>query len=168
MHACYIIYDSNNFTYNGYTVNFERRIRQHNKEIKGGARYTSLHGPWNYLMQIESEQFTKNIALSFEWSVKYPTNKRPRPRMYNGVLGRINSIPLVLKNPKFCSYTYTIRIIDEYYEYLKDLCKEFPNVSIIPFTTAVTTQDVATIQELSMSLEELTLHPHHNTFEADV
>ena len=35
-HSCYILYNQNGLTYNGYTVNFKRRIRQHNGEIKGG------------------------------------------------------------------------------------------------------------------------------------
>jgi len=43
MHYCYIIFifDAFGSTYNGYTVNREIRIRQHNGEIKGGARFTA-------------------------------------------------------------------------------------------------------------------------------
>ena len=40
MYLVYII-KSDNKSYVGMTNNFDRRIRQHNKEIKGGARYTS-------------------------------------------------------------------------------------------------------------------------------
>jgi len=47
------------------------------------------------------EAFTYRKALSLEWHIKYPTNKRPRPKQYNGALGRLSSLDLVLKNPKF-------------------------------------------------------------------
>ncbi|MAZ80148.1 MAG: hypothetical protein CMD72_05340 [Gammaproteobacteria bacterium] len=35
-----------NYTYNGCTNNFKRRIQQHNSEIKGGAECTSRRGSW--------------------------------------------------------------------------------------------------------------------------
>ena len=36
------------FHYVGCTTNLKRRIRQHNGEIKGGGKYTSMHRPWAY------------------------------------------------------------------------------------------------------------------------
>lgn len=130
-HSCYILSNTTGKTYNGYTVNFERRLRQHNGEIKGGARYTTGKGPWEYILKIESESFTKNIALSLEWSVRYPTNKKPRPCEYNGPLGRIKSIPLILRNPKFRDYKMRISVSQKYKETLIELCKDFSNVDII-------------------------------------
>jgi len=48
----YIIYllvnSINNCTYVGITNNSERRIRQHNKELVGGAKYTSKTNTWKY------------------------------------------------------------------------------------------------------------------------
>ena len=44
----YIVYllintdNTNNYTYLGITNNSNRRLRQHNREIKGGAKYTKL------------------------------------------------------------------------------------------------------------------------------
>ena len=97
---CYILANACNQTYNGYTNNLSRRVRQHNSEIKGGARYTCGKGPWEYIAVItcDDEAFTMRRALSLEWSIKYPTNKRPRPREYQGASGRINSLSLVFSN----------------------------------------------------------------------
>jgi predicted GIY-YIG superfamily endonuclease len=116
-HYCYILYnDFNTSTYNGYTVNLERRLRQHNCEIKGGARFTTnqvkRYGPdfkWKYLTVITCDDpaFTKNVALSLEWSIRYPTNRRPRPRQYNSPQGRLESLECVFSNPKFCQYKFS-------------------------------------------------------------
>ena len=37
------------YTYSGVTTNLARRLRQHNKEIKGGAKYTAMRGPWHVI-----------------------------------------------------------------------------------------------------------------------
>ena len=112
MHYCYILYnDDNNKTYNGYTVNPLRRIRQHNSEIKGGAKYTTkCKVEWKYLLIIESEQFDKNNALCFEWMLKYPTRKKPKPREFQGIKGRLKSLPLVLSYEKFENMNFKIKI----------------------------------------------------------
>tara|TARA_B100001248_G_scaffold262234_1_gene256867 strand:+ start:328 stop:657 length:330 start_codon:yes stop_codon:yes gene_type:complete len=61
----------NNRTYVGITNNLERRIRQHNGEIKGGAKYTHNfkgNGEWQYHLHISG--LTKSESLSLERSVK--------------------------------------------------------------------------------------------------
>lgn len=43
---CYILYldhPTRSLTYVGVTVNFERRLRQHNAELLGGALYTTMN-----------------------------------------------------------------------------------------------------------------------------
>lgn len=112
---CYILYNThNNQTYNGFTVNLERRLRQHNSEIKGGAKFTTracnhnINLKWKYLAIIWSPEFTKHTALSCEWSIKYPTNKRPRPKEYNGAIGRLKSLMHVFTNPKFASFKFHV------------------------------------------------------------
>ena len=42
-YVCYIL-KCGNYTYNGCTNNFKRRIRQHNGEIVGGAKCTFRRG----------------------------------------------------------------------------------------------------------------------------
>ncbi len=39
---CYLLYTDHNQTYIGATVDLERRLRQHNKEIQGGAKATGI------------------------------------------------------------------------------------------------------------------------------
>ena len=129
-HSCYILYNANGQTYNGYTVCFERRLRQHNSEIKGGAKFTSNKGPWKYLVKVQSEYFDSQLALRYEWQLKYPTNKRPRPREYNGPLGRIQSIPLVIANQKFANIPMQIQVAPEYFNLLRGLCAPFDHIEV--------------------------------------
>lgn len=108
-HICYILYnDTNNATYNGYTNNLPRRLRQHNGEIKGGARYTTHqclknNVTWKVLCAVTSDSpvFDKRKALSLEWHIRYPTNKRPRPYEFNGAQGRLRGLQLAMQNDKF-------------------------------------------------------------------
>jgi len=76
----YIVYlitnTKNNCTYIGITNNPERRIRQHNGEIKGGARYTSSkkeNGVWEYYAFIFG--LNKNEALSIEKKIHIRSRK---------------------------------------------------------------------------------------------
>lgn|SRR3989344_2463332 len=56
------------FFYVGSTTDFNRRLRQHNGDVKGGGRYTAKHRPWRmralfgpYLDR--SEAFKAEMAL---------------------------------------------------------------------------------------------------------
>ncbi len=73
MSFVYFIQSTNGSTYIGATVNLDKRIRQHNKEIKGGASATSikvLQGEvWSYVCYVENFP-TWNEALKFEWRWK--------------------------------------------------------------------------------------------------
>lgn len=69
----YFIQSSNGSTYIGATVDLDKRIRQHNKEIKGGATATSIkvnNGEvWSYVCYVENFP-SWNEALKFEWRWK--------------------------------------------------------------------------------------------------
>ena len=73
MSYVYFIESTNGYTYIGATVNLDKRIRQHNKEIKGGAVATTnkvLNGEvWSYVCYVENFP-TYNEALKFEWRWK--------------------------------------------------------------------------------------------------
>ena len=62
-------------TYIGATIDVNRRLRQHNKEIKGGAKYTK-HGQWTIIAYVSGFPTWKE-ALKFEWKWKQLSRKSP-------------------------------------------------------------------------------------------
>ena len=64
-----------NHSYIGFTNNPIRRLRQHNKEIKGGAKATTnKDSEWEFAVLITG--FSDKInALSCEWKLKHPVKK---------------------------------------------------------------------------------------------
>ena len=74
----YILLCDDGSTYVGATVNLERRIRQHNKELVGGAVATSnkvVKGlMWNMVCYVSG--FPDWVStLQFEWRLKQLTRK---------------------------------------------------------------------------------------------
>jgi predicted GIY-YIG superfamily endonuclease len=98
----YIIYllvnSTNNCTYVGITNNPERRIKQHNGLLKGGAKYTtSKKGEWNYYAFILG--CDKWEALSIEKKIHILSKKM---KGKNPLEKRINCINKILINyPEF-------------------------------------------------------------------
>jgi len=74
----YLLLASDNSTYVGATVDLERRLRQHNKEIKGGAVLTGskvIKGE-TWIRAAYVEGFPDwQAALQFEWRWKQLTRK---------------------------------------------------------------------------------------------
>jgi structure-specific endonuclease subunit SLX1 len=56
-------------TYVGMSNNATRRLRQHNGEIVGGARYTRQCRPWAHILVVHGFQ-NKVQAMQFEWAFK--------------------------------------------------------------------------------------------------
>lgn len=131
IHYCYVLFNDTGLTYNGYTVNPSRRIRQHNGIIVGGAKYTSRHNGWKFLYTITSEQFTKHSALAFEYMVKYPTRRKPAPKIYRTVQGRLESLALVIAYEKFANLEFTIKVLPQYIDQLKDHLQPYSDRLII-------------------------------------
>ena len=82
---CYVITDEQRrrLTYTGQTNNFARRIRQHNGEIAGGARYTKrTNGArWVPLFHVTGFQTLRSV-LQFERAMKRNSPCRgPRGRV---------------------------------------------------------------------------------------
>lgn len=134
---CYIlINDRDNKTYNGYTNNPNRRIRQHNGEIKGGAKFTTrkrkvdgiFSRDWEYLLIVESPGMCQTKALSLEWHIKYPTCRKPRPREFNGANGRLRGLPLSITHRKFAGMCFVIHVTPRYFEKAKSVLLSTDNV----------------------------------------
>lgn len=74
----YLLQCSDNSTYVGATVDLDHRLRQHNKEIKGGAVATSKKVSaghiWKRVCHIRGFP-DWNSALQFEWAFKYYSRK---------------------------------------------------------------------------------------------
>lgn len=74
----YILLCSDNSTYVGATIDLERRLRQHNKEIKGGAIATrakvSNGQIWVRVAHVENFPDWQS-ALQFEWRLKQLTRR---------------------------------------------------------------------------------------------
>lgn len=60
-------------TYVGVTNDPGRRLRQHNGQLQGGARYTSRFKPWRFRTIFQFA--TRRDALSVEWRVKHMRSK---------------------------------------------------------------------------------------------
>lgn len=104
MSYVYLLVATNGNTYVGATVDLDRRLRQHNKEIKGGAKITgskvSQGEKWDRALYVSGFP-TWNAALQFEWrwkqlSRKFQINMFPLER-------RINALKVLLELPQSTS-----------------------------------------------------------------
>ncbi|KAJ1622518.1 hypothetical protein T492DRAFT_600437, partial [Pavlovales sp. CCMP2436] len=78
-YSCYLLRSLHGMArgcvYIGFTVNPLRRLRQHNGEIKGGARKTSRFKPWEVVLVVHGFS-NKIIALQFEYAWQHPERSR--------------------------------------------------------------------------------------------
>jgi len=139
---CYILKnDYNNRTYNGFTVNPARRIRQHNQEIKGGAKYTSSFGNKSWEIYVLITGFPDMVnALQCEWRIKHPDNKRTRPNKYNSPMGRIIGLSEVLRLKKWTEPSTKLNADSQFTVWIKkgfeNLLTDLPNnITIIVVDT---------------------------------
>ena len=79
----YLLEATNKNTYVGATIDVNRRLRQHNKEIKGGAHATGIKvdkgETWSRVCYVSGFP-TWQSALQFEWRWKQLSRKLP-PKM---------------------------------------------------------------------------------------
>jgi structure-specific endonuclease subunit SLX1 len=96
VYYCYILNNNtekyNNRTYVGSTNNPKRRIRQHNREISGGAKSTKYCNEWMYCVLLSGFPDKINM-LQCEWTIKH--------KKYYGKEGRIKSLCKTLNQEKW-------------------------------------------------------------------
>jgi predicted GIY-YIG superfamily endonuclease len=84
----------------GVTNDSKNRIRRHNGEIKGGAKYTKIRkgdGKWIYHLKVSN--LTKSEALSIERKAK---NKRRRAKGKTPLEKRINILKPIISEYPHC------------------------------------------------------------------
>lgn len=90
-------------TYVGATTDVNRRLRQHNSELSGGAKYTTSKSTqnktyWKRILYAEGFQ-TKVEALQFEWALKYHSRKTARSICKEPLEKRFIALQLLLGLP---------------------------------------------------------------------
>ena len=111
MYLVYIL-KSGNLSYVGMTNDFFKRFRQHNQELKGGAKYTKKRKSW-YPICIIDGFLTMKEAMQCEWRVK---------RGKGGCHGRINylfgymenNVKWTSKSPRILDQNLTIYLDQEF------------------------------------------------------
>ena len=84
--VCYII-ENRGYTYVGVSNDANKRLRAHNGEIKGGAKYTTSKGSgWKHICIISGFP-TKIESMQFEWALKHVP-----PRNAGGIVNRIKKL----------------------------------------------------------------------------
>ena len=110
MYLVYIL-QSGNHSYIGMTNDFFKRWKQHNKILKGGAKYTSKYDNWSPICIVDGFQ-TKSEAMQCEWKLK----------RVKGYQKRIENLSYLLKHknkwtknsPLISSQNLNIYVIDKY------------------------------------------------------
>lgn len=106
----YLLVSTNGNTYVGATVDLNRRLRQHNKEIKGGAHATGIKveqgESWIRAAYVSGFPNWQS-ALQFEWrwkqlSRKYSINMNPLDRRIKAL-----KVLLALERPTSKAITYS-------------------------------------------------------------
>mmetsp|Transcript_26981 Transcript_26981/g.40841 ORF Transcript_26981/g.40841 Transcript_26981/m.40841 type:complete len:143 (-) Transcript_26981:479-907(-) len=82
-------------TYVGVTNNLDRRLRQHNGQIVGGAKATGVGRPWKCLLTVEGFP-TKQSSLQFEWMWKHVG-----PKKSHGLSARLDKLQGVLQKDRW-------------------------------------------------------------------
>ena len=112
----YLLQDNNsNQTYIGKTNDLDRRLRQHNGEISGGARQT--HGKsWRRVCHVAGFP-DETSALQFEWAWKYYSRKQP---IKDSFRRRIDALHALLSAEKVTSKAEVLNGLEVIWEDNRD------------------------------------------------
>mmetsp|Transcript_16807 Transcript_16807/g.36273 ORF Transcript_16807/g.36273 Transcript_16807/m.36273 type:complete len:318 (+) Transcript_16807:81-1034(+) len=145
-------------TYIGFTTNPQRRLRQHNGEITGGARRTAKQGrPWEYVAVIDGFQ-DKVTAMQFEWAWQHVGRSKVfreavgcdklarKMKRKRGVKARLDELDILLNDcPPFNTFPLDVYFLEtEHHDLFCDLSKGTDNLSLeicslddMPFAVSV-------------------------------
>lgn len=102
MYYVYCLESVRHKTYIGATVDVDRRLRQHNREIKGGAKATQNH-TWSRVCYIS--HFPNWIsALQFEWRWKNISRKQTGTQLEKKMKGLYHMFQLTKPTRKAIPY----------------------------------------------------------------
>jgi structure-specific endonuclease subunit SLX1 len=77
MWHCYLLYsESTNRTYIGITNNLDKRIKQHNQELSGGAKATKIAQDWKYQKTIQVPDKSTALSIEYQWKQVSGLEKR--------------------------------------------------------------------------------------------
>ena len=94
----FYIIQNKGYTYAGVSPDPVKRLRKHNGELSGGAKYTQSKGPgWTHVCLVHGFQ-TKIQALQFEWA-----SKQVPPRDAGGVVNRLKKLFILFNQQKWTS-----------------------------------------------------------------
>jgi predicted GIY-YIG superfamily endonuclease len=130
---CYVLESTTcNMTYVGFTTDPHKRLRQHNGEIKGGAKYTRAGRPWKMVVYLTGFK-TKTHALQTEWAIKKckkisPTIKILSKSKNKHINLRVAKLFTVIQNeratakaPLNSEQEYVVKFFDDRYPELESL-----------------------------------------------
>jgi predicted GIY-YIG superfamily endonuclease len=113
--CCYCLVSEKGSTYVGFTINLDRRLRQHNQELSGGARAT--HGKsWKRILSVTGFP-TQQAALQFEWKWKNVSRKAlgatAVERRCNALITLLNLEQSTSKAVPFETYEFPLQVFVE-------------------------------------------------------
>lgn len=103
-------------SYVGYTNDLKQRLRRHNGEIKGGARFTDRHSfrPWciAFYVTCEADWFDNTAALRLEWALH---RVRHQERVFRSIgrLGftrRFNGLIWLFNQPRWTTRSHKYKM----------------------------------------------------------
>ena len=112
MYSVYILKSNNNRSYIGMTNNFLRRWLQHNRILKGGAKYTTLNDDvWSPICIVDGFK-NKKEAMQCEWRLKRAKGYFNRLKYLSNILNEWKQ--WTSKSPLIESQKLVIYVNNEY------------------------------------------------------
>ncbi|CAD7698534.1 unnamed protein product [Ostreobium quekettii] len=148
-YGCYLLSSLNprarGRTYIGFTVNPQRRLRQHNGEIAAGAHTTKRCRPWEMVLVIYGF-LTQTQALQFEWAWQHPTKSKAvraaaeklGTKGMKGLKGKVNVLHEMLHTSPWCYFPLSLQLLSSKWNPLRQGCRPPPghmpvNVAPLPY-----------------------------------